>query len=161
LSRPAEGGFTLIEALLLLALLAVLAGVAIPAVAASSATARVERASSEYLALLQEARSNAVTEAAPWAVSVPVGQNPTVALMRLGPGGQWQTDRAVALQGVAGVQVIPSGLSQVAFQPSGGPDQGIRVTLAAIGRADRTRTIAVAPATGRVTVSCNRRPVGH
>lgn len=148
-----ERGFTLVEALVLLGLLAVLAGLAIPAVAATSATARLDRAASEYTTLLQEARSNALTEAVPWAVDVPVGQSPTVALLRLGPGGVWQTDRAIRLEGVDGVQVMPSGLSQVVFQPSGGPDLGCRVTLAATGRAGSTRDIVVAPATGRVTVS--------
>ncbi|MGE5591116.1 MAG: hypothetical protein ACM3ZA_10945 [Bacillota bacterium] len=151
--KSGEAGFTLMEALVLLGLLAVLAGLAIPAVASTSATARLERAAAEYAALLQDARSNAVAEAVSWAVDTPAGPNPTVALLRLEPGGVWQTDRSITLEGVEGVEVTPPGLSRVVFRPSGGPDQGCSVTLAASGRPDRTRSIAIAPATGRVSVS--------
>lgn len=144
-----ESGFTLTEALLVLALLAVLAGLAIPAVAASSASARLERAAAEYAGALREARANAIAESVPWSVTVPeTGQN-AYALARL-DSGRWQTERTAELQGVTVAGTDPAGVSRVTFYPSGGPEPACQVVLTA---GARSRTITVAPATGRVSIS--------
>lgn len=145
-----EAGFTVVETLLALTLLAILSGLAIPAVAASSASARLERATAEYIAALREARSNAITESVPWSVTVPGPGEATYVLARLTGQGVWQTDRTGTLEGVQVTRVSPAGSRRVAFSPSGGPEFACDIVLTAGGR---SRTIAVAAATGRVTVS--------
>ena len=136
-ARPrGNGGFTLIELVVVLAIIGMALVLAMPLLAGRAAGVSLNAAVGEIRAALRGARNTAIAEDRP-------------VVFRGDPGGGFWLDRRYfplpAMSGGAAPRVTVDGAAQIAFYPSGGSSGG-RVRLA---MGDAGRVITVDTLTGR------------
>lgn len=134
--RDRDGGFTLIEMIVVLAILAIAIGLVVPLFGQRGSGAQLTAAAARVRAIMAEARATAIAE------------NREIVFHGDRSGGYWLDGRHRGLD-AGDLRILTSGQALIAFFPSGGSSGGRVIVQGPYSR----REIAVDAVTGRAVAS--------